>query len=98
MNESFQVAAMIEKLPPAWRDFKNYLKHKRKEMSVEELVVRLRIEEDNRMALKKGGGVEPSKVHVVEVGQTSKSKGQGAHNGKWKGKGKNLGPKAGTFK
>ncbi|XP_075084784.1 uncharacterized protein LOC142168031 [Nicotiana tabacum] len=32
INEAFQVAAMIEKLPPLWRDFKNYLKHKRKEM------------------------------------------------------------------
>lgn len=32
MIESFQVAAIIEKLPPAWKDFKNYLKHKRKEV------------------------------------------------------------------
>ncbi|KAL0399698.1 UNVERIFIED_CONTAM: hypothetical protein Sradi_2313100 [Sesamum radiatum] len=28
LSESFQVAAMIEKLPPLWKDFKNYLKHK----------------------------------------------------------------------
>ena len=28
VNEAFQVAAMIEKLPPSWNDFKNYLKHK----------------------------------------------------------------------
>ena len=33
MNESFQVAVIIEKLPNGWKDFKNYLKHKRKEMS-----------------------------------------------------------------
>ncbi|KAK5833333.1 hypothetical protein PVK06_017157 [Gossypium arboreum] len=32
ISESFQVAAIIEKLPSAWNDFKNYLKHKRKEM------------------------------------------------------------------
>ena len=44
-GESFQVVAVIEKLPPAWKDFKNYLKHKRKEMSMEDLVVRLCIEE-----------------------------------------------------
>ena len=42
------------------------------------------------MALKKGGDGEASKVHLVEAGQTSKNKG--------KGKGKNLIPKAGTFK
>ncbi|XP_073120257.1 uncharacterized protein [Henckelia pumila] len=38
LSESFQVAAIVEKLPPAWKDFKNYLKHKRKEMNVEELI------------------------------------------------------------
>ena len=34
LDESFQVAAIIEKLPPVWKDFKNYLKHKLKEMSM----------------------------------------------------------------
>ncbi|XP_074356654.1 uncharacterized protein LOC141696409 [Apium graveolens] len=48
ISESFQVAAVIEKLPPAWKMFKNYLKHKRKEMTIEDLILRLRIEEDNR--------------------------------------------------
>ncbi|XP_070047385.1 uncharacterized protein [Nicotiana tomentosiformis] len=33
-------ASMIEKLPPLWKDFKNYLKHKRKEMLLEDLIVR----------------------------------------------------------
>ncbi|XP_073138498.1 uncharacterized protein [Henckelia pumila] len=48
INEPFQVASIIEKLPPHWKDFKNYLKHKRKELKLEDLIVRLRIEEDNR--------------------------------------------------
>ncbi|KAK6149322.1 hypothetical protein DH2020_016847 [Rehmannia glutinosa] len=48
LNESFQVAAIIEKLPPSWKDFKKYLKHKRKDMGLEDLIVRLRIEEDDR--------------------------------------------------
>ena len=47
------MAAFIEKLPPSWRDFKNYLKHKIKELSLEDLIVRLRIEEDNRLSEKK---------------------------------------------
>ncbi|XP_070012231.1 uncharacterized protein [Nicotiana sylvestris] len=54
IDEAFQVAVMIEKLSPLWKDFKNYLKHKRKEMSLENLIVRLRIEEDNKAARKKG--------------------------------------------
>ena len=39
LNEAFLVAVIIEKLSNGWKDVKNYLKHKRKEMSVEELVV-----------------------------------------------------------
>ncbi|XP_070053166.1 uncharacterized protein [Nicotiana tomentosiformis] len=56
INEVFQVATMIEKLPPLWKDFKNYLKHKRKEMSLDDLIVRLRIEEDTKAAEKNGRG------------------------------------------
>ena len=43
VSEAFQVATIIEKLPPAWKDFKKYLKHKRNEMNVKELIVKLRI-------------------------------------------------------
>ena len=43
INEVFQVNAFIEKLPPAWKDFKNYLKHKRKEMTLKDLIVRLKL-------------------------------------------------------
>ncbi|XP_047262317.1 uncharacterized protein LOC124895887 [Capsicum annuum] len=48
VNEMFQVTEIIEKLPPMWKDFKNYLKHKRKEMTVKDLIVRLCIEKDNK--------------------------------------------------
>ena len=48
VNDAFQVAAIIEKLPPLWKDFKNYLKHKCNEMIVEDLIISLRIEEDNK--------------------------------------------------
>ena len=67
LSETFQVAALIEKLLPFWRDLKNYLKHKRKELSLEDLIVRLRIEEDNRLSEKKvGKNLEVSKANVVE--------------------------------
>ncbi|KAA0036703.1 pol polyprotein [Cucumis melo var. makuwa] len=52
MVDSKTVASIIEKLPPSWKDFKNYLKYKRKEIKLEELVVRLGIEENNRKAEK----------------------------------------------
>ncbi|KAK5785558.1 hypothetical protein PVK06_040154 [Gossypium arboreum] len=70
ISESFQVAAIIEKLTLAWNYFKNYLKHKRKEMSVEDLIVRLWIEEDNRgteKRLNKTTNDNVSKANTVEV-------------------------------
>ncbi|KAL6326062.1 hypothetical protein AAG906_000937 [Vitis piasezkii] len=92
--ETFQVATIIEKLPPAWKDFKNYLKHKRKEMSIEDLIIRLRIEEDNRRSEKKGAHtLNEAKANFVEHGQSSKAK---TNNNK--GKGSKLGPKGGISK
>ena len=37
----------MEKLSLVLRDFKNCLKHKRKELKLEDLIVRLKIKEDN---------------------------------------------------
>ncbi|XP_069150639.1 uncharacterized protein [Solanum lycopersicum] len=56
VNDAFQVTAIIEKLPPLWKDFKKYLKQTRKEMIVEDLIVRLTIEEDNKAAEKRSRG------------------------------------------
>ncbi|KAM7484120.1 hypothetical protein LguiA_000129 [Lonicera macranthoides] len=96
LNESFQVACIIEKLPPAWKDFKNYLKHKRKEMGIEDLVLRLRIEEDNKGSEKRGADTTSfaAKANVVEHGQSSRKNNYNNN----KGKGKVLGPKGGIFK
>ncbi|PKI57122.1 hypothetical protein CRG98_022486 [Punica granatum] len=53
LSESFQVAVVIEKLPPGWKDFKNYLKHKRKEMIMEDLIVNV-MEQEQSSKNKKG--------------------------------------------
>ena len=75
LSETFQVDAFIEKLPPSWRDFKNYLKHKRKELSLEDLIVQLRIEEDNRLSEKKvGKNLELSRANVVEESKPNKKR------------------------
>ncbi|XP_070005782.1 uncharacterized protein [Nicotiana sylvestris] len=79
INEAFQVAVMIEKLSPLWKDFKNHLKHERKEMSLEDLIVRLRIKEDNKAAEKKGH--ENSAImgaNIVEDTSQNKRKGKQA--------------------
>ncbi|CAM8943434.1 unnamed protein product [Rhodiola kirilowii] len=73
VNEPFQVAAVIEKLPSGWKDFKNYLKHKRKEMSMEDLVIRLKNEEDNRLSDKRTK-LPSERANIVEHGASSKGK------------------------
>ena len=94
LSKTFQVAAIIEKLPLVWKDFKNYLKHKRKEMSIEDLIIRLLIEEDNK-GFKKKRTHNPgeAKANFVEHSQSSKFK--KANN---EVKGSTLGPKGGISK
>ncbi|KAL8132042.1 hypothetical protein AgCh_007799 [Apium graveolens] len=91
ISESFQVATVIEKFPPGWKDFKNYLKHKRKEMSMEDLIFRLRIEEDNRGSEKKVN-VATEKANMVKHAQSSKPKKTNS------GKGAKLAPNGGISK
>jgi hypothetical protein len=38
VSECFKVTVIIEKLSPSWKNFKNYLKYKCKEMGVEDLI------------------------------------------------------------
>ena len=60
LSETFQIAAIVEKRPPVWKDFKNYLKHKRKKMC---------IEQDNRGSKKKGThNPNKAKTNFVEHG------------------------------
>ncbi|CAL2235342.1 unnamed protein product [Prunus armeniaca] len=66
LSEYFQVADVIEKLPPSWKDFKNYFKHKRMEMRLEDLIVRLRIEKENCCADKKSRSIMETKANIVE--------------------------------
>ena len=70
ISEQFQVGSIIEKLPPSWRDFKVYLKHKRQEMSMKDLILRLRVEEDHR----KGDNVDGARANVIERKNSRNSK------------------------
>ena len=94
LSKTFQVAAIIEKLSSDWKDFNNYLKHKRKEMIIEQLIIRFCIKEDNRRSQKKGAhNPSEAKANFVEHGQGFKFK---KDNNKEKGT--KLGPKGGVSK
>lgn len=41
MDESIVVSSIIEKLPPSWKDFKKSLKHKKEDLTLEELAQHL---------------------------------------------------------
>ncbi|XP_070034413.1 uncharacterized protein [Nicotiana tomentosiformis] len=73
INEAFEVPAFIEKLPPMLKDFKNYLKHKRKEKKLEDLIVSLRIGEETKVVEKKSRGNSTIMgTNIVEEATTSK--------------------------
>ena len=63
---------MIEKLPPSWNDFKNYLKNKHKEMKLKDLVIQLKIEEDKKTAENKSH--QSIGVNIVEEFPTKDKK------------------------
>ncbi|XP_020242803.1 uncharacterized protein LOC109821020 [Asparagus officinalis] len=49
LPESFQVAAIIAKLPSTWKDYSKKLMHKTEDISLEQLQKNLRIEEESRL-------------------------------------------------
>ncbi|CAM8962599.1 unnamed protein product [Rhodiola kirilowii] len=50
MDDSISMSGIIDNLPPSWKDFKHTLKHKKEELSLEELDGELCVEESIRGA------------------------------------------------
>ena len=50
------------------------ISHKWKEMNLKELIVKLRIEKDNKSSYKKVFNLNDAKAKVVEYGQSSRNK------------------------
>ena len=80
--ETFQVACIIEKLPPSWEAFRARLTHKKKDMKVEELIVRLRVESTNVQSAKATSGAGPSqqKVNLAEHNKKRKFQPQSSNS------------------
>jgi len=49
MCEILQANVFIEKFPPSWNDYRNHLKHKKKDLTLQELISNMRTEEANRL-------------------------------------------------
>ncbi|GKB35228.1 hypothetical protein Tco_0880170 [Tanacetum coccineum] len=81
INFNNLISSIIKKLPQSWKIFKLYLKHLTDDMSFEQLVLKIRVEEDNRMNEKVDViSIEPNANMVRESSSKSKS------NNKNKGK------------
>nr|GEW82785.1 zinc finger, CCHC-type [Tanacetum cinerariifolium] len=75
MDESIQVASIIDKLPSTWKDVKKNLKHRKDDLSLKDLGKHLLIEEQYH--LKNKTNDDTSTVHVVEEkGESSKAGGK----------------------
>ncbi|XP_021755973.1 uncharacterized protein LOC110721150 [Chenopodium quinoa] len=72
MDESIVVSSIVDKLPHSWKDFKHSLKHKKEDISLEELANNFRVEEEFRKQedTKKQ---HVSSVNVVETRESSKA-------------------------
>ena len=46
--ESFVASYLVETLSESWKDYKNNMKHERKQMSLEDVIIHIRIGEQNR--------------------------------------------------
>ncbi|PHT27229.1 hypothetical protein CQW23_33172 [Capsicum baccatum] len=77
MIDSKSVVSQVQELPVIIHDllaedFKNYLKNKRKEITVEDLTVRLRIEENNKTTKRRSKGNSTiNGAHIVEDDQNN---------------------------
>ncbi|XP_019239111.1 PREDICTED: uncharacterized protein LOC109219134 [Nicotiana attenuata] len=49
MCEILQANVLLEKFPPSWNDYRNQLKHKKKNLTLQELISHIRTEEANRL-------------------------------------------------
>ncbi|KAF7827282.1 coatomer subunit alpha-2-like [Senna tora] len=70
---------ITDKLPSSWKDFKKNLKHKKEDISLEQLGNHLRLEEEYRKQDAEKETNVQEKVHMVEEGQsnrTSKKRGK----------------------
>jgi hypothetical protein len=65
LPDKFVASSIITKLPPSWKDFATFLKHKIQEFNIEELIGTLDAEERAR-AKDNGKGVETSTANVVQ--------------------------------
>ena len=77
MCEILQANVLLEKFPPSWSDYRNQLKHKKRDLSLQELINHMKTEEANRLKDKHVlHSVNSVNANVVEFADQHRSKGK----------------------
>ena len=76
----FVAAGIIAKLPASWRDFATTLKHKREDISTENLIIALDVEEKARAKDAPGTSAQGASANIIVNKPTYKGKGKGKMN------------------
>ncbi|KAL0349104.1 UNVERIFIED_CONTAM: hypothetical protein Sangu_1138200 [Sesamum angustifolium] len=75
MCEILQANVLLEKFPPSWNDYRNHLKHKKRDLMLQELISHMRTEEANRLKDKEISNSSFSiKANLVEPSESSKDR------------------------
>ncbi|KAK4382544.1 hypothetical protein Sango_2861300 [Sesamum angolense] len=75
MCEILQANVLLEKFPPSWNDYRNHLKHKKRDLTLQELISHMRTEEANRLKDKEISNSSFSiKANLVEPSDSSKDR------------------------
>ncbi|XP_074300218.1 uncharacterized protein LOC141631450 [Silene latifolia] len=84
LDDIFVANVLLEKFPPSWSDYRNHLKHKKKDLSLQELVGHMRTEEANR--LKDKPVSQSVKTSVAAIDANLVESGGPSYTEKFKGK------------
>ena len=80
LPDRFVVAGIIAKLPASWRDFATTLKHKREDISTENLIIALDVEEKARAKDAPGTSAQVASANIIVNKPTYKGKVKGKMN------------------
>ena len=98
LKKGFMVGSIIEKLPSNWKNFKIYLKHITEDMSMDQLILKLCVEEDHHENEKYDVSSLEAKANVVEGGDSHKARHYQKNKGKDAAKKALTAAKGKTFK
>ncbi|KAL0354512.1 UNVERIFIED_CONTAM: Retrovirus-related Pol polyprotein from transposon TNT 1-94 [Sesamum radiatum] len=73
MCDTLQANVLLEKFPPSWSEYRNHLKHKKKDLNLQELISHMRTEEANRLKDKELSNLLPILLKLIWLNLPAKT-------------------------